>query len=298
MSFLRLLGTNFILLLAIVADIITVAILLHKPNEFSTSDGIWIIYYSNILISILAISLFLRVTYLQVKWGRKKRYARAFKIINQGFAEVHELERLGEPDSLIKLNALEKLCDALAQTFRHITLADCGVCIKILSELDNRLEVTTLSRDSISKNSRPLQEKDTASKLHHWVDANTDFNTIIHNMDSTEKRFFCCNNLLWLSDYKNSRIPNIDKPVTNSFILNFIYKWWTWPLPYRSCLVVPIIPLYFNTKNAIMAGFLCVDSRIPYIFKKEYDLSIAQGVADGLYNVLYKYYNLYELKVR
>lgn len=133
MAFLRHLGTNLILLLAIAADLITVGILLRKPIGLTPNDGSLIIYYSNLLIGTLTVILFIRVTYYEVWWRRKKRYALAFSIINQGFAEVHELERIEAPETVTKLNSLEKFCDALTQTFQHITSSQCSVCIKVLS---------------------------------------------------------------------------------------------------------------------------------------------------------------------
>ncbi len=298
MSFLRYLGTNFILLLAISIDACVIGILLNKPNGVREDDHVWLVYYSNLLLAFLAIIFFLRLTYLQVAWGRKKRYVLAFNILNQGFAELHELERSESPEPLIKFNYLEKFSDALAQTFSHITNAQCSVCIKVLSEYNNRLEVWTLVRDSVSNNSRPLQKKDKAKNLHHWVDANTDFITIIQNMASAKKPYFCCNNLLWLNGYKNTRIADNSKQVSNNFTVSQFHKMRTWPLPYRSSFVVPIIPGYFNSNRyGKLAGFLCIDSQQTGIFKEKYDLSIIQGVADGLYNVLVKYYDLFEYNV-
>jgi len=292
MSFLKYLGRNFLLLLAIIADLISVSVWFYQSHKVPLDNGVWMIYLSNLLLTILALGLLFRVIYLQVVWGRKKRYALAFNIINQGFAELHELERSEEPEE-IKLNSLEKLCDAFSVTFTSGTTAQCNICIKVLSKSENRLEVKTLARDSTSKKSRPMQQKDTDKNLHHWVDANTDFSTIIQNMGSSEKRYFCSNNLPWLNDYKNTRMPDSDKHSSNSFIYNQIRKTWGWPLPYRSSLVVPIVPGHFNSTNSEkLAGFLCIDSPQINVFKEKYDLPIAQGVADGLYNVVVKYYNL------
>ena len=56
-------------------------------------------------------------------------------------------------------------------------------------------------------------------------------------------------------------------------------------MPYKSTLIVPIVPLIANEQSLdAIRGFLCADSPNEGIFNKYYDVEIMKGVADGIYN--------------
>ncbi len=60
---------------------------------------------------------------------------------------------------------------------------------------------------------------------------------------------------------------------------------WKWPLPYKSTIVVPICPIEENTLAGLV-GFLCVDSTRNLAFKKDYDVELLLGIAEGIYNTV------------
>lgn len=56
-------------------------------------------------------------------------------------------------------------------------------------------------------------------------------------------------------------------------------------LPYKSEIVVPIIPSYAKQYDII--GFLCVDCEHSNKFDPIYDPALIEGVADGIYDILF-----------
>lgn len=84
-------------------------------------------------------------------------------------------------------------------------------------------------------------------------------------------------------DYKDSNEQYYEKIPTN-----FAERKNNWPLPYRSILVVPIMPLE-DSEASKLIGFFCIDCEKTDAFNREYDPNIAIGIADGLYNVLKKH---------
>lgn len=245
------------------------------------------------LIGFFAVIFLIQNFYLKSVWFRKTRYASVFGLINEGFAEIHEIDRLQKPSAERKLEALEKMLNAVSETFRVISANECFACIKVLTGDERRYEVLTLCRDSKSKNKRPLWKND---DIAHYVDSNTALKYIVTRINEPHKRFFVNNFLPFLDGYQNTRIIGDDYSGLKSIpLLGPIVKLLIWSLPYRSTIVVPIVPHYFNSPKSTpyLAGFLCVDSPALGVFRKNMDLPILQGFSDGLYNKLHEYYSLY-----
>lgn len=284
----RFIFNNSLLLLSIVADVTSVYIaysLVSGEGKLHEQGRLGIFF-----IGIFAIFFFIQNAYLKIIWRRKKRYAKAFSLINVGFAELHELERIKDPNADRKIHTLEKMLDSIVQTFQQITSHECSACIKVMTQEDSgkRPEVVTISRDSASKHKRPTHPKD---EISHYVDMNTDFSVICEEIADPLKRYFFCNNLPWFDGYLNTRFSSKREiPFRNYPLLGFIMKLSTWPLQYRSTIVVPILPGYFQTNSPQLAGFLCVDSKSLYAFDKAYDIHILQGISDGMYNVILEYH--------
>ena len=56
-----------------------------------------------------------------------------------------------------------------------------------------------------------------------------------------------------------------------------------WPLPYKSNIVVPIVPLNTtNLKETRLQGYLCLDSSRSNAFDMDMDVQIMLGIADGI----------------
>jgi hypothetical protein len=90
--------------------------------------------------------------------------------------------------------------------------------------------------------------------------------------------------------YINTRLTNWPPKKIRGF--NWLIRQLSWPLQYRSTIVVPLLPLSANDQNEdALRGFLCIDSPRMVAFYEQYDVEILKGLADGLYNKIDKLYN-------
>ena len=179
------------------------------------------------------------------------------------------------------------MCDHVAASFSLITGTSCSASIKIITwdedkEKNTKLKAITFCRDRHSAKRRENEKPDTK----HWLDENTDFIAILSNIESPGGRYFFSNQLPFLSDYKNTSFGLYSTPYAGQVpLFKDIIRAWKWPLPYKSCIVVPICPSY-SRKMSNLVGFLCIDAGKIGAFKKEYDVDLLSGVADGIYNVM------------
>ena len=70
--------------------------------------------------------------------------------------------------------------------------------------------------------------------------------------------------------------------------LPFVRGWW-WKLPYRSTIVAAIAPKPSQPNEYEIAGYLCVDSNSRGTFRKDIDVALVTGIADCLYEIVYRY---------
>lgn len=132
-------------------------------------------------------------------------------------------------------------------------------------------------------------------KTKHWIDANSDFEFIYTNFDNDNEdtSYYHEPHLPICKDYKNTRLKQGWQPKKPITFLENIMRRRSWPLKYRSTLVVPIVPLMADEqKQEMLRGFLCVDSPKEGIFNKTIDVCILKGISDGLYSQIDKLYCL------
>jgi hypothetical protein len=215
-----------------------------------------------------------------------KRYTKAYSIINDALACSHRLRDSEDINNLKDcLHGLEEFCTSIAEAFKTFANRQAFVCIKYCQATDNESDIMlkTFCRDrSISSMERAKHDnEDIDEKRVHLLAYNTDFQHIFNNKSSAEEyyKYYFSNTLPFKNDYKNSRIkPGF--PMNMPKILRCIF----WPLPYKSTIIVPIIPLTKTGKvKEIIIGFLCVDSKSMWAFSKQHDVEILRGLADGLY---------------
>lgn len=184
----------------------------------------------------------------------------------------------------------EKICNQLASAFSIITGTVCSVCIKIIDQMPEditkenpNLSVSTWCRDDTSTTERHYK-----TEITNWLNRNTDFIRIFRNLDSPQKRIFFCNNLPWLPSYINTSFEIHGEP-KNSIIPGGIARMiWGWPLLYRSTIVAAIYPIKPLPEDRL-AGYLCVDSPLPWVFRKRFDGKIMNSIAAGLYPLVTKW---------
>ena len=283
---LRLIFSYVYTLIALTAAIVT--LLLYNKNLFGTlsEDGKLGVYF----IGTFAFIFFFESIIYKIKVGRNSRYSESLTLLNKGFENIHKIARENNVTTDSIVASLENLCTQLAQAFTNITASRCSVCIKILSEgkakNKGKLKIETLCRDLYSKSDRSIVDI-----KEHLVEKNTDFLTILKDIDKPSGKYFISNQLPFRFDYQNSSFEFYnDCPDEGTFLFFKIFlRYWRWPLPYKSTIVVPICPgISTERSKETLLGFLCVDSPRLFVFKKFFDIDIMNGVADGLYNVILK----------
>jgi hypothetical protein len=250
------------------------------------------------LIIWIIITLFLTCKSLARELTEKKgvdTYGEAIKILSHAFADLHEFERQEKSSLNNIVSYFEKFCTAIKLTFDHILPSNCYVSIKILVKNETQLEnpkIITFCRDLASKMER--EPKSDSPEHEHFVQNNSCFQHFYINIGKKKGTYYLNNNLISDSSYKNSshnfygNLPN-DCKTEEERLKN-------WKLPYKSELVVPLVPL--NSKNLTkeILGFICVDCDSPNVFSESYDPFLLLGAADGMYNVLKKYHSKNKIK--
>ncbi len=235
-----------------------------------------------IILGIIIISLLVHNICLTMKYRKRIKYADIFSELNNGFSYIHSVDRIKNHGVIEITNSIKSLCNSVSNTFRNIYGHHIGVCIKILTDDGGRPKVHTYCRDERSAMTRLVRDNDKA--IEHWLCENTDFQFIKDALkNNLSDCYFFSNALPWKSGYKNSRFGNWAPP--GPLLLNLLTKLFCWPLPYKSTIVVPLVPLSIKDQNErALRGFLCIDSHRNFIFNEKFDVHILKGVCDGLYN--------------
>jgi hypothetical protein len=227
--------------------------------------------------------------YLIAKYRKKVRYSEIFDEINIGFSELHKIDRIDEPSIEMIIQKMGFLCDSLASAFTKINGHNIGICVKYLTFENKRPLVQTLVRDRSSKTND--RKTGNADGIKHFLDLNSDFDFIYSNFDNDniDTTFYYEPNLPICNDYKNTRLNNNWLTKTKIPFTENIFRRLSWPLKYRSTMVVPIVPILADDQNQkSIRGFLCIDSPREKSFNKQIDVSVLKGVCDGLYNKIDK----------
>ena len=236
-----------------------------------TSIKIGIFAFLLILIPRFILNLFANIFKHLHSVFRESKYGEAIILLNDAFSQIHWLRKTNYSEvDLMKV--LIKLCNTLQEIFKNKNLGNYSVSIKIptTSKMDANASLKNLCRDSEHKAKR---ETPNYLAVDHTVIGNTAFSKVLSRAtrDSTKTKYYFNNDIPSTAEYENT-----SKEVYKDGIL-----------PYKSELVVPIMPLHFTDKdNWEILGFLCVDCDEKNKFDEKYDVAIIEGVADGIYDIL------------
>jgi hypothetical protein len=279
-------------LLSASASATTILVAIQQWYPHATSDG-------KVAILVLAgyVSVITAATVFQeYRYARKARYAEALPYINRIFLEIEgvQLNAHASADEIERV--LNIVVNQLAAAYSLVSGTKCSACVKnIENDPDTpvgsqiRPVVNTLCRDDSSP------KRWISSDVQHWLDQNTDFHTLHERAGTPEGTYFFENYLPLLRDYQNtsfhiykSRNPwNTNLPIVADVFRNAF-----WPLPYRSTIVVPIQPRPTPRERNRLIGYLCVDSRSLGAFRLRHDVELMTGVADCLYGVVRRYWQI------
>jgi hypothetical protein len=275
-------------LLSFASSVVTIAFAWLELGKKTSAEGKLAI----IVLAGFVVALFVYAARQEYAYSRKARYAESLRYLGHAFATLQSLACDQESNvSQIKLGC-EAACNDLSAALTLISATHCSVCIKALKNADaagadTRLEVVTLCRDANSG----ARETSTGGHIH-FADKNTDF-THIHERLGTPTGHFLSNFLPSIAGYQNSSFASYGRPSqVNWPIIGTILRDATWPLPYKSTVVVPISTERTEPKYGKLVGYLCVDSRSRGAFRRRYDVEMMFAIAGCLYDVLGQYWDL------
>lgn len=201
-------------------------------------------------------------------------------------AKINYAKRQPVLDEVNFMAILLDICEELKKIFeRKSRQSICSVSFKALKlppsgELGPQSEVFCLRRDSEGEAKRHTPKYMSTA---HSISNNSCYNIILNNLLSTKKgvhRYYINNNVPATNQSDDRGVAYMNSSYD-------VYQ----ELPYRSELVVPILPLKVDNKpDPKLSGFLCVDSNKPNFFEDRYDLAILQGVSDNIYELLVAFY--------
>ncbi|TGL61155.1 hypothetical protein [Leptospira sarikeiensis] len=241
--------------------------------------------YGVIFLGIISIYLLISNAWLIAKYRKKTRYVSVFEELNAGYHKIHQGVRNESLDIVELKTGLETLCTHLTNIFSEINGHRISTCIKIIINENNKPRLITLCRDIYSKTNRVIGNDDITK---HWMTENSDFNFIFESISEgkVSNTFFHANWLPVHYEYKNTRL-GVSK-LSNIPFLSLLLRFFQWPLPYKSTIVVPIIPFSIEGQKDALRGFLCIDSPKNVAFNAQIDVQILNGVSDGIYTVIDK----------
>jgi hypothetical protein len=245
--------------------------------------------YGFLFLLVVLAAVYANNIFLTFRHSRNSKYGEALNTITSGFANIHDLHRYTSAQLVSEMikQRLKEMCTNISYGLTIITGYKVSCCIKIMSPAKEKdYLLSTLCRDSHDGVTRSRPD----FKIEHFLNQNSDFKTLLNDLRTGKSRFFVSNKLNWLRDYENSSFdPYGGKPNRggNWFFDLFLVAKQTiwWPLPYKSTIIVPIIPVNYKPTDEIL-GFLCVDSPNMFVFKRYYDVDLLVGLADGIYNTV------------
>lgn len=217
--------------------------------------------------------------YYTHKVRQKERYISIPEDLNTIYSQIRcKYENVQEIT-----NMLASLCNATSTIFSEIHGTNIGVCIKLMTEVSKEAVIVTHVRDRYSmKNGRKTGKNE---KVKHYLKDNSDFLYIYEELDQSNSGiiYYYSKDVATDPNYKNSSLHNWKQPTFGWPIVNSLIRKQKWPLPYRSTIVIPIIPLNSNNQNvANLKGFLCLDSKKTNGFNKDADIEILRGLSDEI----------------
>lgn len=212
-------------------------------------------------------------TFVESIWGM------TIKELGQIYADIHQIERNDNYKDEDIAMLLGTFCASVKTIFDRKTNSSCCVSIKVPIQNPKTTPLETLEVKNIARDQDHISARDTQEykQTKHNIVGNTAYSRIISSLMA---------GVNVQRHYINNNVDSINK---NNYFTTSLGK--DRPaIPYKSELVVPIIPQKYKCLNDIkFCGFLCIDSDKAGSFdENRYDIPLAIGLADGLYSLMCK----------
>lgn len=208
--------------------------------------------------------------------------------LTDSFSAINKMVRNGKiNDSTLQIEMLT-FCSKLKESFELLSKSDISirrtysVSIKVSPNQPkiatganlNDIELVNLFRD-ISSFQDDTRNETLYSETHHLVSNNTAYKRIINSV--CEKAKLCV--------YINNDVESDCDYLTSSRLCYTQGK-----IPYKSELVIPIIPLVRNQETIMLLGFLCITCNLKNGFElNDKEKKLMLTLTDCLYNLFSKW---------
>lgn len=200
--------------------------------------------------------------YIDSIWGN------AIVELKNVYGEIHFLARgkLGD-EEFMKVMTL--LCDTIAGLIKASTSANCAVSINV--RLVNNDDLTGMEYKCLCYDAAHHHLNNQEENRSHSVVGNTPYCRIVNDLLNNKPHPFYYNeNVHNAKDYDNTK-----KCYNKDGIL-----------PYKSELVLPIMPLKNTGKKTELYGFIWIESDKEKAFEYDkYSAPMVQGIADGIVDI-------------
>lgn len=257
-------------------------------QQFSTEWWKTILYFIGALFLVAILFFFFFLLKNAAKAWKEYRvesiWGETIKDLAYAYSEIHQLERKSS-NSIIKEQqiaaVLQEFCNTVKKIFDRKTKSNCCVSIKVpVSNYTDKGEWNSIQVKNIARDKKHIRERDTDDykTANHDILGNTSYSRIISLVvKESSKMHVYLNN-----DVDPEKDPNYATTSPEGEDRKAV--------PYKSELVVPILPSKYDDLNEVFfGGFLCVDSDKKNSFdSSHYDIPMTQGLADGLYFLMLK----------
>lgn len=218
-----------------------------------------------------------------------KDYLSFIHILADSISAINKMTRNGKITEVTFQKEMLIFCNKLKESFEMLnnkTNTDksrkYSVSIKvIISEVIISKELKTDDIEVVNsfRNTSSFQDEfridSIYDKTHHYISKNTAYKTIIDLiLDESKYCYYINNNIQEDKFYKNS---SIDCYINHK-------------IPYKSELVMPILPLCVSQESLALLGFLCITCNDSGGFDlNDKEIKCMLSVADCLYNIMLKW---------
>lgn len=218
-----------------------------------------------------------------IRKNKESLYGEAIIYLKDSFGKIHFLRKDDNLNEETLKNSLAHFCQQLKLFYDKKTQSKCSVSIKVFQNIVEYENAANAKLYNLCRDKDALyRDTEIYKKQNHSVFNNTCFRYVLTKITSgktSNNLHYLNNDLVKAKDYQNTSWAIHQKKDSKDM----------WELPYRSELVVPIIPLENLTdKKYQLIGFICVDSDETEVFNEKYDSALIQGVADGIYDLILK----------
>jgi len=226
--------------------------------------------YISVMVALFTIAM----TLITIKRNRvvketlSLQYADIFRETNQMFFKLHQFNRKEKVAQHEWITIAKEFADGSKNLFDKITHSNCNVSIKVFVHSKRDISIKTLIRSSNAAIDREEFDERFGQRLADDTIAMSVF---------SGKAYYLDNDLL---------------PLKKDAIAK---KYTDWKMPYLSILTVPIKHSHGN-KDDLMIGMLTITSDKRNAFSLDLDLSMAQGLADGMSDFLKYVLDSYMIK--